>query len=327
MAINFSIGFAVVVAAIASPFHCFEPQDSPRAILQQVLKNQRSVDYLHIETRSFGSNSGSAEVKVQTLKGKGIMVTMLKPSFRAGIVTIDDTKVSKTYLPDLDELWIQPSPYLLQPGFDLRWKLINQNYNVKEGRSDTIAGRKVRELVLKPVDEDIPMRRMFVDPKYNVMLRYVVDVEDEGSTVIFDTKYVEFGRAVAEADYGLPSAASEAKVRKFDGPKLVLEPLASKEAAGFSTRFPESLPFGFEVSGAYLFGSGPTAYVVVKLTDGMSTLTVYQWMKGRSKSPTDARFERTDRYGVSFGVAIVPGDMMPSSVLKEIVNAFRGDTK
>lgn len=327
MVINFSLALAFTAVGLASHTQPFEDQDKVKVLLEKVLKSQRSVDYLHIESRTFGSGAGSAEVKVQTVAGKGIMVTMLKPSFRAGIVTIDDTKVTKTYLPDQDEVWIQPSPYLLQPTFGLRWKLINQNYSIKEGYSDVIAGRKVRQIILEPIEDEIPVRRMFVDPKYNVMLKYVVSVVGGEDSVIFDTKYVEFGRAVAASDYGLPDDADSATQRTFDGPRQFEEPSGSRETAGFSARIPDGLPFGFEVSGSYLFGKGPTAYVAVKLTDGMSTLTVYQWRRDRSRTPAEAKLTVTDRYGVSIGIAVVPGDAIPESIMKKIVGAFKNDAR
>jgi len=321
VAINPTFGLIILAVTPSGFTGHWSSQDKVKPLLEQVLKSQRSVDYVRLETRIFG-NGGSAEVKVQTVAGKGIMVTIRKPVERAGIVTIDDTKVSKTYFPDQDEVWIQPSPYLLQPAFALRWKLINQNYTLKEGRASTIAGQRVRQIVLEPIDNEIPTRRMFVDPKHKVMLRYVMALGHDDESVVFDTKSVEFGRVAAMASFGLPSISDSATIKNFEGPRPVFIPADSKEDAKFSARLPDDLPFGFEISGAYLFGKGVNTYVAVKLTDGMSTLTVYEWLKRRAKSPPDAKHTETDRYGVSFGIAVVPGDTIPNSVLEQIVQAF-----
>ena len=76
-AINFGPVFLLVSAIPLWHLCPVEDQNSAKDLLERVLKRQRSVDYLHIETRSFGSGAERAEVKVQTVNGKGIMVTML----------------------------------------------------------------------------------------------------------------------------------------------------------------------------------------------------------------------------------------------------------
>lgn len=311
----------LLLIALTGLFSTSYSQESSKEILRRVLKGQRNVDYLHIEARSFGGGSATAKVKVQTVVGEGVMVTILEPINSANIVTVDDARFSKTYFPDQNQLLVQPSPFLLQPDFDLRWKLINENYTLKLGEWEKIANQRVREFILVPNEEDVPVRRMFIDQRHYVTLKYVVDEEGEES-VVFDTKYVDFGREAASAGFGLPTGASLAKKIQVKGPKQLFEPGDSREGAGFSFRLPEDLPYGFAVSGSYLFGGSKDPYVGVKLTDGMATLTVYQWRKGRSKTPPDARLVAFDRYGVGYGIGVVPGDFMPDQVLERIVAAF-----
>lgn len=299
-------------------------QDTDKVdVLKRVLKGQRNVDYLHIEARSFGGGGAMAKVKVQTLVGQGVMVTILEPINSANIVTVDDARVSKTFFPDREQMLIQPSPFLLQPDFDLRWKLINKNYTIKLGEWTRVANQRVREFILVPEDGEVPVRRMFIDQRHWVTLKYVVDREDEEETIVFDTKYVDFGRSAAEAGFGLPPGAEDAEKIYAKGPTKINDPSDSKAGAGFSARLPADLPYGFAISGSYLFGGGgKDPYVSVKLTDGMATLTVYQWRRGRSKTPADARMVTYDRYGVGYGIGVVPGDYMPEGVLERLVDSF-----
>jgi len=251
------------------------------------------------------------------------MVTILEPSYAQGQITVDDTKETKTYQPDNNRLVVQPSPYQLQPSFDFRWKLIEQNYVVSLGRAATIAGQDVREILIKPVSKEIPVRHMFVDSEHFVVLKYTVDSEGKPPVVVFDTKYVEFGSGPATANFGLPASSSSAHKVVFDGPVKLASASDSKSAAGFSARLPDKLPFGFKVSGAYLFKQwSGGAYVQVKLTDGMVTLTVFQWRQGRTQKPVDARLVQDDSFNVNYGIAVIPGDRMPEEVLRRLVEAF-----
>lgn len=298
--------------------------NTARSVLVRVLQRQRSVDYVRIESRPSSQGGPEWRLKVQTVKDLGIKVRIMGPLSQEGVVSIDDAKELRTYFPDEDTVLIQPSPFLLQPKLDWRLKLVDQNYKVKFGGTDEIAGQPVREIQLVPVRDSIPTRKMYVDVKHDVVLKYVVDTPQAGSIVLFDTKSVIFDRAAAALDFDMPTEASEARVHKRRGPTAIKSPSDSRDLAGFSARLVKTPPYGFRESGAYVFKDTRGAFVGVKLSDGMATLTVYQWRADKFKSaPTrDVRVEMTDAYGIKYGISFSQGDQIPDAMLQKIVEAY-----
>ncbi len=291
------------------------------AKLRQVLSKQRSVSYMRIETRPGRGGNGEWKLKVQTVAGKGIKATIITPIMRNDIVSIDDGRVLKTFLRDRDILSVQPSPYLMQPTVEWRMKLVAQNYKVRMGGSDTIAGQRVRELIIEPNLSQIPTRRMYVDTVHDVVLKYVIGADDSTGVVLFDTKSVDFDPLAAIDDFGLPEEASDADVVRHEGPRKFSKPDESRDAVGFSARLPDRLPLGFKISGSYLFTERNRSYVMVKISDGMTSLTVYQW-RNRQQPTNEIRLKGEDAYGVSCGITSVPGEQIAESTLRKILDGF-----
>ncbi len=320
------LGFQLIGILSANACSLADLQDSEaRSLLRRALKKQRSVDFVRIETRP-GSIPGSSgwTLKVQTVANKGIKVTIVSPLTQAGVVSIDDAHELKTFLPDDDTLLIQPSPVLLQPPVDWRLELIDRNYRVKMGEEQAVAGQEARILLIEPVREIIPTRKMYVDPKHDVVLKYVVEDTSGRDVVIFDTKTVMFGRQIASEDFALPKESENASTRRRPGPVTIKTPSDSKTTAGFSTRVVEQIPYGFKSHGNYLFKDSKGAYVATKLSDGMATLTIYQWKSSTYKNnpSREIRFKMQDSYGISIGISTTPGDHIPDEVLERIVESF-----
>lgn len=300
------------------------PELDARGTLQRALERQRSVDYVRIESRPGSPGGPEWRLNVQTVAKLGIKVRILAPISQEGVVSIDDAKELRTFFPDEDTVLVQPSPYLLQPNLEWRLKLIEKNYKVRFGGTSSIAGQAVREVVLQPVNPGIPVRKMYVDSKHDVVLKYVVEPVKGSAIVVFDTKSVIFGRVAAAQDFELPDEAKDANIHRRKGPTTIKSPGDSRREAEFSARLVSSLPYGFKESGAYVFKDARGAYVGVKLSDGMATLTLYQWKASRFKSAPsrDIRGQRSDSYGISYGIAVSPGDKMPESVLEKIVDTY-----
>lgn len=322
-ATNVVLGHLVWVSIVA-----FQPgpvDNGAKDLLKRALTNQREVDYLHIESRRYGNGDAFALVKVQTVARRGVKVTILQPSYQSGVVTIDDTKSMSTFQPDANQVIVQTSPVTVQPDIKTRWELVQKNYEVRFGAKILVADIPVRELVLEPSNDEVPIRHLFVDPKRAVVLKYQVEDENGDKKTVFDTRYAEFGRAIAEEDFGLPEESKEANVVYVPAPRKVKYPKDSRPELGFSARLPSSLPYGFKVSNANIYGKGDRRHLGVKVTDGMATLTIYEWKRGAVIAPPEARLAVFDRYNIGYGIGVVPGDFMPTEVLRDILDAFKDE--
>lgn len=310
-----ALALAFVIGTVVQP----EP-DTPRDVLKRALSKQRSVDSVRIESR-WTDGRTMWRLKVQTAASKGIKVTVISSLTSSNVVSIDNGKQLETFNPDTNILFVQPSPYLLQPSVSWRMSLIDRNYVPKLGSTTEIAGHEVRELILSPKEEELPVRTMYVDMEHDIVLRYKVEPPERRPTVIFDTKSVWYSRSAALADFELPKAAREATVHRGTAPKKISKMADVSPAVGFTPRNPDRLPYGFKVSGIYLYSREDAPFVGAKLSDGLASLTVYQWRNSPRPVP-DIAIEDEDSYGVQYGIAGVPGDPMPKEVMESVLTAF-----
>ncbi|MBS1724873.1 MAG: hypothetical protein JSS66_18180 [Armatimonadetes bacterium] len=324
------LGTTLLAAIVAfAPHTLFADKgaaDKAKDTLKRVLLKQRRVANVRIESRPDSHGEMAFNLKVQTEPSRGVKVTIIAPLSQAGIVSIDDTKILKTYDPNQKRLIEMPSPTLLQPSMEWRIKQIDKNYRVTFGRGDEIAGQSVRELVLRPLAEDMPVRRMFVDTNHDIALRYVISTEGS-DRMVFDTKYIQFGTAAAGADFDMPAAAEDARHETREGPKATVRvPEDARKLTGFAARLPSNLPYGFKVSGASVFGRRSQVFVSVRISDGMATFSVLQWKPTSTwKGPRpEPRHVIEDSYGVSYGVSSVQFEPLPDVVIEELLEAFRG---
>ena len=253
------------------------------------------------------------------------MVTVINPISRAGVVSIDDGKLFQIYSRDEDVLRVQSSSLPMQPSVDWRMKLIGQNYKIRFGESDEIGGLPVRALELLPVHTPVPARTFFFEPVHDTVLRYVVTPEDGDEYVVFETKTVTFGKEAAERGFELPSTAEDARIFKEPPPVKVEKVADAKTTVGFTPRHPVKIPFGFKITGTYIYGVGKRAYVDVKLSDGMASLTVHQWMPNKDfRRPNVGRSspQSEDRYGVHVAVSEGTTDHLPEEVMEAVLQAF-----
>lgn len=299
-------------------------QVSAKVRLKRLLANQRSVDSVRFEHRVDPSGAEWL-LKVQVAKKKGVMVTVINPISRSGVVSIDDGKLFQIYSRDDELLRVQSSPVLMQPSVEWRMKLIEQNYRIKFGDADNIGGRAVQAIEMVPVHPPVPARTFYFESDHDTVLRYVVTPEDDEEFVVFETKSVTFGREAAERGFTLPPSSEDARIVKEPTPKKLAKAADARPQVGFTPRIPASLPFGFKVTGTYLYGQDARPFVDVKLSDGMASLTVRQWKPNdesrRPMAPRNAPQDE-DRYGVWYAVTEGTTDHLPDQVLESVLQAF-----
>lgn len=292
--------------------------------MKRLLSNQRAVDAVRFEHRVDPSGAEWL-LKVQVAKRKGVMVTVINPISRSGVVSIDDGKLFQIYSRDEDLLRVQASPVQMQPSVEWRMKLIDQNYKVRFGDGDNIGGRAVQAIEMVPVHAPVPARTFYFEPEHDTVLRYVVSQPDDDEFVVFETKSVTFGREAAERGFSLPASSEEARIVKEPTPKKLVKAADARDDVGFTPRVPKQLPYGFKATGSYLFGADRSAFVDIKLSDGMASLTVRQWKPtdgGRRPMAPRSAPQDQDRYGVYFAVTEGTTDHLPDEVLESVLQAF-----
>jgi hypothetical protein len=298
---------------------------SAESLLKLALEKQRSLYATVFQTR-FDESGGQMLIKVQFAGPEGLKIVMLSPVSRAGIVSVDDTKEFKVFYPDRSLVVVQPSPAAHQPKVDWRMRQIKKNYRLSLGEPAEVAGRAVRPVVIRPRHEELPLRTMYVDTKTHMVLRYKIDRDPARTNLFFDTREVIYGRDAGSIDLKLPSGYEKFEVRRDPGPRPAGTPQAVKSETGFTPRLPKSLPFGFRIHGLHLIGSEKRTFLAVRLSDGMCSLTVFQWLGSRFTRDPGGRplAALSDEHGVRFSLTSTPGDRIPRSVAFAILEAFGG---
>jgi hypothetical protein len=201
---------------------------------------------------------------------------------------------------------------------------IKRNYRLSLGETAVVAGRTVRPIVVAPKHDLLPTRTMFVDTTTHMVLRYVIKMESRGPSVFFDTSEVIYFRDGSDVDLSVPAAYEKFEVKRQPGPRTLDSVRSARSELGFEPRRPRSVPLGFQTYAAHVLGSGDKSFVAVRLSDGMCSVTVYQWLGSRfARDPGGRRLaSATDDQGVKFSVSTTPGERLSRSAAEAILSAF-----
>jgi outer membrane lipoprotein-sorting protein len=296
---------------------------NPESFLRLALEKQRSLNATVFQTR-FDEMGGQMLIKVQFAGQEGMKITMLSPVSRAGIVSVDDTKEFRVYYPDRSLVVAQPSPAAHQPKVDWRMKQIRKNYRLSFGELDEVAGRSVRPIVITPRHDALPTRTMYVDTSTHMVLRYTIDTGSGKPSLFFDTREVIYRRDGSPSDLSIPSGYEKFEVKREPGPRPLSSVRSARAELGFEPRQPKELPLGFRAHAVHVLGSGERSFVAVRLSDGMFSVTVFQWLASRFPRDPGGRGLATakDDHGVKYSVSTIPGERLSRSAALSILSAF-----
>lgn len=296
------------------------PDCTPLDLLQRMFDQRGRVMFIAVQTYSSPDLRGpSMTIKIEC-DGKGTTRrTVLQPLSKQGVVSIDDGKTWTTYLPDSQEMLVQPSPRLAGDRPDQRASLIRANYALTVGVPAKIGGRRALAIKAKPKSPDMPNRVFYLDTRTHSLLR-VETVDGPGESKVWvDTKTIEFP-AAGSTDVDVSAPTGNWKKRSLPAPEVVPDPSKARQKVGFTPAWPESLADGFVITEVHLLGRGRDAFLGMRLSDGLTQATVYQWGPGRErKGPPPRGFDsmKNDE-GVTFQIF---GDL-PSPVRRRILAAF-----
>lgn len=237
---------------------------------------------------------------------KGVMVRLLKPVLLEGRMTLDDRKNMSTYLPDKRSIRVQASPHLYEPSAEKLARLTVRNYNSKRGSSVTVAGRSAITYTLTPKQPGVGARTLAFDSKTGMILR--IDLKDENEKLrLLDTFLFRADKCETK-DFRLPAAR---KRETIPAPKSITSVESAAKAVGFSPRIPTRLPLGMSIYAKQVVSSGDAKFVALRLTDGLASMTVYQWNPKLfgGKNPVGIDAMAMDGYGIMYtGYGSLPSD-------------------
>ena len=296
---------------------------NPESFLRLALEKQRSLNATVFQTR-FDDMGGQMLIKVEFAGKEGMKITMLSPVSRAGIVSVDDTKEFRVYYPDRSQVVAQPSPAAHQPKVDWRMKQIRKNYRLSLGEPGEVAGRAVRPVVIKPKHDALPTRTMYVDTTTHMVLRYIIDTGSGKPSLFFDTREVIYRKDGAPSDLSLPAGYERFEVKREAGPRPLSSVRSARAELGFEPRLPKALPLGFQSHAVHVIGSGGRSFVAVRLSDGMFSVTVFQWLAARFPRDPGGRMlaMAEDDHGVKYSVSTIPGERLSRSAALSILSTF-----
>lgn len=287
--------------------------------LRRLLTDQNNVHGIFVQRRVSVDASQKYTIKLEIAKSFGTQFTILQPISSQGVSSIDDGKTLRNYLPDKKQIVVQPSPLSFYAPLDERMKLIQKNYNVTLAAPVAVAGRACSVVVMSAKAPQIPDRRLSIDAKENALLRYELLEGKKVTLVLVETLAVEYPTTPRRKPFEFSAAKSVDIVRSW-GPKTITDIKFAAAAVGFEPRITKSLPYGFTVQAQQMVGEAKDPFVSIRLSDGMSMATVYQWDPKRydQGAPAGMKAQFKDRFGIAFQAI---GDA-PSLALTELARVF-----
>jgi negative regulator of sigma E activity len=155
--------------------------------------------------------------------------------------------------------------------------LLLRNYRVRRQGTGTVAGRRVVELVIEPRHQGNPTKRVWIDPTCRMALRE--EVRDSQGRLLAASEFERFEQ-VRELPAGL-----------FEPPSSSTE-WTPPSALPFSPLRPRYVPPGYQEVRRAAARRGPFQGVHLRYTDGLGTISLFQF---RSDGSTNGYSQRRHR--------------------------------
>lgn len=155
------------------------------------------------------------------------------------------------------------------------FELLLRNYEVKFLGSEQIAGRDCYVIIAQPKHSDNPMRKVWVDKTYFVILRHEL-IDSDGTPVrIFVVKSVDFDAEINDSLFKVPPGW-----RVLNAPYRPISNLSLKEVerlVRFKVLLPQFVPEGYQLIGVgvtYCQHGTPIAHL--RYSDGLNEISVFE---------------------------------------------------
>ncbi|HIE08888.1 MAG TPA: hypothetical protein EYP65_03460 [Armatimonadetes bacterium] len=198
-----------------------------------------------------------------------------------------------------------------------RYRLIARNFDVRLVGKDMVCGRPTFVLELRRRRlKGFPVLRLWIDAERKVILKSVARSPGGFSLEISFVK-VRFVPKVPRRELDLPLRGFK-RVRLYGPPTTDLEAL--ERASPFPLSFPKRLPPGFVFESGAVGRTPRGPFVVLHFTDGVHTLSLFQWEAGRKPPfPRVGRAVRWTEGGKEFALI----SSLPRRLLSALSRHFR----
>lgn len=246
--------------------------------------------------------------------------TVLLPASLAGLVTVDDGKRMRVYMPDQRRVMEQASAMESRTSVETRLKLAERNYRFSEIGATRVAGRDAVVVAADPVDPKMRARRYTLDRATAYPLRLEL-TEEEGGTrwTAFEVREILFPSKIRSEEFELKTEGP-VTVQSFPAPKAI-DGKRAETALGFRPLLPRTLPMGFRTMGMHMTMAGETPMLAVRVSDGLVWATVYE------VSAAQAGGDGPRGSMKAGGVRLYVGSELPVAHRASLLRAFAGEMK
>lgn len=279
---------------------------------------RNSTPCVMVMSQSTGSKQGEMLQMKVTMDGeRRWRKTVLMPLRHEGRTTMFDGRRLMVISPQ-DRMVISQA---MAPEMELdrRMRLIEQNYRLTRTRDRSVAGHKSFVIEARPKARGLEMRRFFLDRETHFMLKSEAQLPGGEVRVLQEVLQVQFMDKMPKEALDL-SYPSEYKFREVAPPPRFTSVSSVERRLNFEPILPNKIPFGMELEAIDVVESGRGAIVALRLTDGLNTVTAYQWSAQSSPNfrnmPEEAL--RTESKGVRMAFI---GDL-PTTFTARILEAF-----
>lgn len=277
-----SISFAVLVICLS--VGCQAQTLDGEQVLRKMLEAERKVAFTAHQVTTLRKPSMTSEQIIYRDGLKGMRMEYLEPPGLKGEIRADDGKEVFHYIPKEKIIRVLPSKMsAMEAWAGSIGKALERGLVVEVVGSDRIAGRSAYVVEVRPRPGHDFRRKFWIDKEKWVKLK-TEEVGRDGT--VFSTSYykrIEFVKAIPAEKFRI-AAPSGVKVVREQGPHRLLPIEKAKEIAGFKLLEPSYLPQGFKPVGAGVIPFRKGKIVVLRYTDGVTTLSIFQ-TPGETLSP------------------------------------------
>lgn len=262
-------------------------------------------------------------VKVTRSADGRIRHSVLQPLRVAGVESVDNGEVMRTYLPDRRSVIVQDSAQRINADVEKRLGLARQNYVLSLSSAPRIAGRSTVCVTAEPKSNELFTRRYYLDEKTGYPLKLEVDDGKAEPSTVFHTLAIEFPASLKDGVFEMSTLPGRVHEIRYSRPQAVTSKTQAQNVVGFRPVLPDRLPMGFQVQEMQLNGGDEWRSVVVRLTDGLVRATVYQYRTEGRKVEAIEDCTSLDVNGIRF---MLVSDL-PDGVRQRLLQAFIAQAK
>ncbi len=251
-------------------------QETAAALLSRSMQRSFPANVIAVILQKDPRSESYQRVKVERNRLGMARCTILAPLRWSGMASVDTGERLLTYLPDKRIILDQESPGTQAGEVAERMALAKRNYHLRIMPSEPIAGRNTICIEAKPKNDDLEIRRYFLDSQTAYPLRLETFHHGNEINVMFDTKDISFPKSLDPKLFTL-EPSGDVYVQKFTKPKKILSGSQAKNLVGFVPLVPTGLPLGFKVQELQFSEDGAWKSIVVRMSDGLARATLYQW--------------------------------------------------